>query len=142
MLLNLVPKCSVISVQNLCLSPVLLKVKQCTLALNCQLWAIFCALGSAGTAHQGEHRADQSLMFPHILDKKTPLKKMSRSAEDAQRGNRAHPIHFLACMQKLVVLSSDIRHLCVLLNKAHKLPLGASKMLKGHCAHICTALEL
>lgn len=64
------------------------------------------------------------------------------SAEDAQRGNRAHPIHFPACMQELGDLSPDIRHLCVLLNRAHRLPLGASKMLKGHCAHICTAVEL
>jgi len=34
------------------------------------------------------------------------------SVEDAQRGDKAHPIHFLACMQKLVVLSSDIYVCC------------------------------
>lgn len=51
-----------------------------------------------------------------------------------QRWNKAHPSHFPVCLQKLVVLSSNI---C----EPHKLSLGASKMLKGHSVHTCIALN-
>lgn len=104
-------------------------------ALKCQLWAIFCALGSLGTAHQ--HWAHQSLIFPHILDKKTPLKKTCptllcwKCIKGEQ--NSCHSFSYLHA----AVGRSLIRHLWVLLSKAHRLPLGASKMLKGHCTPIC-----